>query len=118
MDEFSCEILIIGTGPAGLSAGVYCGRAGRDTIILEGKEPSALAQAKEVLNYPGYKKIEGLALLEMFKEHVKTHESVKIMRGDVIALMIGMGQNMISTRTANITADVVIIATGGGERKA
>ncbi|MHA1491077.1 MAG: NAD(P)/FAD-dependent oxidoreductase [Promethearchaeota archaeon] len=117
MDEFSCEILIIGAGPAGLSAGLYCGRAERNTIILDGKEPSALKRAKEIGNYPGVEEMEGAQLLKKFKNQVKEYETVKIIPGDVIALLVGMGKNMISTRTANITADVVIIATGGGQRK-
>ncbi len=115
--EYSCEVLIIGAGPAGCSAAVYCGRANRDTIILEGKQDSALTQAKEIQNYPGYKKIKGQQLLEMFKKHAEGLESVRIIKGDVISLMLGMGTNMISTRNSNITADAVIIATGGGQRK-
>jgi len=117
MDEYKCEILIIGSGPAGLSAGVYCGRASRDTIILSGKEPSALAKTKEIKNWLGEKDINGYELLKKFKEHTESHETVKIIEGDVISLMVGMGMNMISTRTANIASDVVIIATGTGERK-
>lgn len=117
MDEYKCEVLIIGAGPAGLSAGVYCGRAGRDTIVLEGKGEPAITQAKEVQNYLGFESIEGLKLLETFKAHAGNYETVKIIKGDVISLMVGMGMNMISTRTANITADAVIIATGGGQRK-
>ena len=50
MEEYKCEILIIGAGPAGLSAGVYCGRSNRDTIILDGKEPSSLGKTKEIQN--------------------------------------------------------------------
>ena len=115
--EYSCEVLIIGAGPAGCSAAVYCGRANRDTIILEGKQDSALTQAKEVQNYPGYENIKGHQLLEMFQKHAEGLESVRIIKGDVISLMLGMGTNMISTRTSNITADAVIIATGGGQRK-
>ncbi|MHA1257340.1 MAG: NAD(P)/FAD-dependent oxidoreductase [Promethearchaeota archaeon] len=115
--EYSCEVLIIGAGPAGCSAAVYCGRANRDTIILEGKQDSALTQAKEIQNYPGYEKIKGQQLLDMFKKHAEGLESVRIIKGDVISLMLGMGTNMISTRNSNITADAVIIATGGGQRK-
>jgi len=115
--EYSCEVLIIGAGPAGCSAAIYCGRSNRDTIILEGKQDSALTQAKEIQNYPGYEKIKGQQLLEMFKKHAEGLESVKIIKGDVISLMLGMGTNMISTRNSNITADAVIIATGGGQRK-
>ena len=115
--EYSCEVLIIGAGPAGCSAAVYCGRANRETIILEGKQESALTQAKEVQNYPGYENIKGHQLLEMFKKHASSLERVQIIKGDVISLMLGMGTNMISTRNSNITADAVIIATGGGQRK-
>jgi thioredoxin reductase (NADPH) len=117
MEEYKCEVLIIGSGPAGLSAGVYCGRANRDTIILSGKEPSALTKAKEIKNWPGEIDITGQELLEKFKTHATSHNRVKIVEGDVISLMIGMGMNMISTRTANISSDAVIIATGTGKRK-
>ncbi len=117
MEEFKCEVLIIGAGPAGLNAGIYCGRANRDTIILQGKEPSALERAKEIQNWLGIPNIEGTKLLETFRQHAESHETVKIIKGDVISLMLGMGMNMISTRSANITSDVVMIATGSGQRK-
>ncbi|MHA1293617.1 MAG: NAD(P)/FAD-dependent oxidoreductase [Promethearchaeota archaeon] len=117
MDEYNCEILIIGAGPAGCAAGIYCGRSGRNTIILKGKEPSALELAKEIKNWPGIQNITGKELLEQFRAHAASHESVRFIDGDVISLMIGMGMNMISTRTANITADAIIIATGRGVRR-
>jgi thioredoxin reductase (NADPH) len=118
MDEYECEVLIIGAGPAGLSAGVYCARANRDVIILDGKELSALKQTKEIQNWPGEIDIKGKHLLAKFKEHAESYsENVRIIKGDVISLMLGMGVNMTSTRTANITSDVVIIATGRGIRK-
>ena len=118
MDELNCEVLIIGAGPAGLTAGVYCARANRDVIILDGKELSALAKAKEIQNWPGEIDIKGKSLLEKLKAHAESYsENVRLIKGDVISLMLGMGVNMTSTRTANITSDVVIIATGGGQRK-
>jgi len=117
LQEYKCEVLIIGAGPAGLSSAVYCGRANRSTIILEGKEPSSLEKTQEIQNWLGELDITGLELLERFKKHAESYDSVKIINGDVIALMLGMGMNVISTRTANITADVVIIATGTGKRK-
>jgi len=118
MDEFKCEILIIGAGPAGLSAGVYCARANRDVIILDGKELSALAKTKEIQNWLGEIDLKGKKLLEKFRAHTESYsENLRIIKGDVISLMLGMGVNMISTRTANITSDIVIIATGRGNRK-
>jgi len=117
LQEYKCEVLIIGAGPAGLSAAVYCGRANRNTIVLEGKELSSLAQTQEIQNWLGEIDATGMGLLEKFKKHAESYESVKIISGDVIELMLGMGANKISTRTANITADVVVIATGTGKRK-
>jgi len=117
MDEYECEICIIGAGPAGLSAGVYCGRAERDTIILQGKEKGALERTKEINNWLGEPKIKGDKLLQKFRDHAERIENVRIIKGDVISLMLGMGKNMISTRSANLTADAVIIATGMGDRK-
>jgi thioredoxin reductase (NADPH) len=117
LQEYKCEILIIGAGPAGLSAAVYCGRANRNTIVLEGKELSSLAKTQEIQNWLGEIDATGLGLLDKFKKHAESYESVKIVSGDVIELMLGMGTNTISTRTANITADVVLIATGTGKRK-
>ncbi len=118
MDELKCEVLIIGAGPAGLSAGVYCARANRDVIILDGKELSALAQTKEIQNWPGEIDIKGKELLKKFRAHTESYsENIRIIKGDVILLMLGMGVNRTSTRTANITSDVVIIATGRGTRK-
>lgn len=117
MEDYKTEILIIGDGPAGCSAAIYCGRAQRETILLSGKEESALLKAHEVSNYPGFDKITGKELLENFRGQVKKYDSVKVIQGDVIAYMVGMGVNLISTRTGNITADTVIIATGKGQRK-
>jgi len=117
LQEYKCEVLIIGAGPAGLSAAVYCGRANRNTIVLEGKELSSLAKTQEIQNWLGEIDATGLGLLDKFKKHAESYESVKIISGDVIELMLGMGMNTISTRTANIAADVVLIATGTGERK-
>ncbi|MFX1391375.1 MAG: NAD(P)/FAD-dependent oxidoreductase [Promethearchaeota archaeon] len=118
MEELKCEVLVIGSGPAGLSAGIFCARANRDVIILDGKEPSALARIKEIQNWPGEIYIKGKALLEKFKAHTESYsENVKIINADVISLMLGMGVNIISTRTFKITSNVVIIATGRGFRK-
>ena len=118
MDEFKCEVLIIGSGPAGLSAGIFCARVNRDVIILDGKELSALKRSKEIQNWPGEIDIKGKHLLKKFRDHVESYsENVRIIKGDIISLMLGMGVNMISTRTANITSGVVIIAIGRGNRK-
>ncbi|TXT65994.1 MAG: Thioredoxin reductase [Promethearchaeota archaeon] len=117
MENYECDICIIGAGPAGLNAAIYCGRANRNTIVLEGKEKGAMEITKDIQNWLGEKKIKGLELLKKFREHASSNENVRIIKGDVISLMLGMGKNMISTRSANITAQAVIICTGRGIRK-
>ncbi|MFX1503427.1 MAG: NAD(P)/FAD-dependent oxidoreductase [Promethearchaeota archaeon] len=118
IDELKCEVLIIGSGAAGLSAGLYCARANRDVIILDGKELPALGRTKEMQNWLGEIDIKGKKLLEKFRVHVESYsENVNIIQGDVISLMLGMGVNISTTRTASITSDVVIIATGRRTRK-
>ena len=118
MDEFQCEVLIIGSGPAGLTAGIYCARANRNVIILDGKELSALQKTIDIQNWPGKIDVKGKILLEEFRAHAESYsENIRIIKGDVISLMLGMGLSMTSTRTANITSDVVIISTGSGNRR-
>ncbi len=117
LKEYECEIAIIGSGPAGLNAAIYCGRSNRDTIVLDGEGSSALERTKEIDNWLGEHDIKGKRLLEKFKKHAKKIKSIRFIQGDAISLMLGMGKNMISTRSANVTADAVIIATGRGERK-
>ncbi|MBY9008156.1 MAG: FAD-dependent oxidoreductase [Candidatus Lokiarchaeota archaeon] len=117
MKDYTCEICIIGSGPAGLNAALYSTRANRDIIILEGKVKSALEKTKTIENWLGEKNIKGEELLNKFKDHIKNLNNVRIIKGDAISLLLGMGKNMISTRSANITADAIIIATGSGERK-
>lgn len=117
LKEYECEIAIIGGGPAGLNAAIYCGRSNRDIIVLDGESPSALERTKEIDNWLGEHNINGKKLLNKFRNHVKKIKNVRFMKGEAISLMLGIGKNMISTRSANITADAVIIATGRGERK-
>ena len=49
------DVIIIGAGPSGYTAGIYCSRAGYDTLILSGILPGGqLVNTREVENYPGF----------------------------------------------------------------
>jgi thioredoxin reductase (NADPH) len=61
------DILIVGAGPAGLTAGLYVARAGKKALILEGRGPSRLAIPYTIENYPGFPSISSQELLGIFK---------------------------------------------------
>ena len=59
------KLIIIGAGPAGLAAGIYAGRSGLKTVIIEKNTPGGEASiTPEIENYPGFEKISGPVLVE------------------------------------------------------
>ncbi|MBI5413226.1 FAD-dependent oxidoreductase [Candidatus Peregrinibacteria bacterium] len=65
MQENRCDVFIIGAGPAGLSAAIYCSRAGLSTLVFGSPEKSNIARAHAVENYFGVAEtLSGKALLE------------------------------------------------------
>ncbi|MEM2984527.1 MAG: FAD-binding protein, partial [Candidatus Jordarchaeaceae archaeon] len=59
------DVIVIGAGPAGLAAGIYCANSGLQTLILEAKKDAGgrMLRARSIINYPGFpEKITGLEL--------------------------------------------------------
>lgn len=67
------DVVIIGGGSAGLTAGIYCGRAKLNTLIIEKSLIGGLATyTNEVENYPGFpEKITGTELMNLFYKQAK-----------------------------------------------
>ena len=64
------DVIIIGSGPAGLTAALYTTRANLKTLLIAGgKWGGQLMLTTEVENYPGFKKITGMELVSKLKEH-------------------------------------------------
>jgi len=69
------DLIIIGAGPAGLTAGIYGVRSGLKTLILEEKIPGgAAAESPLIENYPGFPSISGQELISKMVEHCKKFE--------------------------------------------
>ena len=72
------DIIIIGAGPAGLTAGIYTGREGLKSIIIEKKLRGGNANmAPVILNYPGYKSIPGMELLKKIAEQAEKYTEIR-----------------------------------------
>ena len=108
------DCLIIGAGPAGLSAGIYAVRSGLKTIVLESKMPGGLLNyTNEVKNYPGFKNISGPDLAMAMYEHFKSFD---YKNEDVVDLVDGKIKKVI-TQNGEYMAKNVVIASGRTRRK-
>ncbi|WP_421077297.1 F420-dependent thioredoxin reductase [Methanothermococcus sp. Ax23] len=116
MDEVY-DLIIIGGGPAGLTAGIYAMRAKLNTLCIEKEnEGGKIAEAGIVENYPGFDNIRGFELAQKFVEHAKkfnlniTHDTIKkIDTSDRPFKVIGENNTY--------TAKAIIIATGTKDKK-
>ena len=110
------DILIVGGGPAGCTAGIYAARAGRKTIILEGRSASRLSIGYDIENYPGFPAINSRDLLQRFKDQA-TGFGAEIVSEDAIDFNFSTGTKYVVTRESLIEAKAVILAAGKPVRK-
>ena len=107
------ELIIIGAGAAGLSAGIYAARSGLKTLIIEEKlAGGTTADAPTVENYPGYAQIGGAELAEKMTTHCrKTGVTINELE-TVTALNLQGEKKTVTTTRAEYEANAIIIATG------
>jgi thioredoxin reductase (NADPH) len=109
--NFSAEILIVGGGPSAFTAGLYAARAGRRTIVLQGRGASRLAVGYSIENYPGYDAIDSQKLLEKFKSQAE-HFGAEVRSEDAIDFNLSSDPKYVVTRDSLFEAKAVILATG------
>ena len=81
------DILIVGAGPAGLTAGIYAARAGKKALILEGSGPSRLGINYKLENYPGFPSIDSRELLDIIRGQALSF-GAEVVAGDAIAFAL------------------------------
>ncbi|WP_170478441.1 thioredoxin-disulfide reductase [Ruegeria arenilitoris] len=107
------KVLIIGSGPAGYTAGVYASRAMLEPILVQGIEPGGqLTTTTEVENWPGDTEVQGPDLMVRMQDHVKAMGCEVI--GDIINDLDLSKRPFTATGDSGTiyTADAVILATG------
>ena len=116
--EETYDVVIIGGGPAGLTAGIYAGRAQLKTVIVEKGLPGGqIAQTDEVENYPGFP--EGISGPELASRMVRQAEKfgARIVMDEVLGLEKAEGGYLVRGYERNYRARAVIVATGANPRR-
>ena len=112
------DVIIIGSGPAGLAAAIYGKRARLSTLVIE-KQPMSGGQilnTDAVDNYPGLPGIGGFELGQKFMEHAKKMET-EFVTAEVKGISADGDVKKISTDRGDYEAKTVILATGADHRK-
>lgn len=111
------DLIIIGTGPAGYSAAIYAKRYGLGAILIGKKSGGYAADAHLIENYPGFKSIEGVKLMQKFEEHVKSL-GIEPVIDEVNDISSGKGVFKLKSVTGNAyEAKNVILASGTKHRE-
>jgi thioredoxin reductase (NADPH) len=106
------EIVIIGGGPAGLTAGIYASRARRRTVLLEKHGTGGqMALTWEVENYPGVEKISGYDLGQRMEQQARSF-GLQIRSADVTGVATADGVHLVSTSEGAFACRALVIASG------
>jgi alkyl hydroperoxide reductase subunit F len=113
----SYDVVIVGAGPAGLTAGVYCARKMLNTIIISENIGGQALESWAIENYMGYRMITGEDLMKKFEEQVRTL-NIRLELEKVTAIAKDDSLFTISTVSGNtIKAKAVILTQGNRPRK-
>jgi thioredoxin reductase (NADPH) len=112
------DVIIVGGGPAGLAAGLYCQRAAVKTVLFEkGLIGGQIAISKEVENYPGIEGITGFDLAEKLLHHAKGF-GLQIVQEEVVTIKAGGDLHTVQLANGDQYRTVaLILAAGGSVRK-
>jgi len=107
------DVVIIGAGPAGLSAGVYCARKMMDTLVVSTNIGGQATWSWEVENYLGYHLITGVELVERFRDHLDDFK-VQLQEGNTVSSLLMRGDEFVvsTDKDGELAAHTVIVASG------
>ena len=112
------DVIILGSGPAGLSAAVYAQRARFQTLVIEEKPMSGgqILDTYEVDNYPGLPGITGFELGQKFRAHAD-QLGAEFVNEQVKEIQVEDDTKVVITNKAAYQTKALILATGARHRK-
>ncbi len=115
--DHTYDLIIIGAGPAGITAGVYAARKKMDFLILTGDIGGQISWTNDIENYTGYLFITGTEMITRFQEHIDKY-GIQIRENELVRDLYKDGP-LISVKTdkALFSAKTVIIASGKKPRR-
>ncbi|MCK5291191.1 MAG: NAD(P)/FAD-dependent oxidoreductase [Thermoplasmata archaeon] len=113
------DVVIVGAGPAGISAAVYLQRIGHEPLVFEkDKVGGLLLNANLVENYPGFPEgIGGTQLVGLFNKHLEK-QGVEIKHSEVTEVKQEKGHFVVATPDGDVEARIVLITTGTRPKEA
>lgn len=116
--RFEYDVVILGGGPAGLSAAIYAARGAAKTAVIDismfGGQPSNYL---ELENYPGLGKIGGYDMMEKFEEHAGMFDIDKYPMQEIEKVELTTEPKIVETKDTIYEANTIIIATGAQAKK-
>lgn len=118
MGQNRYDVLIIGSGPAGLGAAIYAVRAGLRTAVIDRSPVSGgqVLTTYEVDNYLGFPGLSGSELSDKFRMHAD-NLGVSFITADVQGVENGASEKIVHTAEGDFVANAVILATGASHSK-
>ena len=117
MAEFY-DAIIIGSGPAGLTAAIYLGRAGQKCVILEKEFPGGYtAKIADIENYPGFELVSGFDLTSTMVKQAENFGAKLVYPVEVVNLELKGDTKRVHTRDGVYESSVVIISIGVARKK-
>ena len=117
MALYTTDLLILGSGPAGYTAGIYAARAGLETMIVSGnQEGGQLTMTSSIENFPGFEEINGFELMNKMKEQA-VKLGVKFANDHIVEVDFSNRPFVCSSQNGHsYKARAVIIATGSSAK--
>lgn len=117
MSEKNYDIIIVGAGPAGLTAAIYALRAGKSVLLLEEKAYGGqIVNTPDIENYPGLAHVSGFDFANgLYQQAVDLGAKLKYAK--VLGIEDGGAVKTVRTRREELTCSAVILATGAKNRQ-